>query len=251
MLKEFVLNFLKPNLVDSPVSELNLFYIIDVSGSMSGSKIQAVNAVMPEVMTIVNRISEENKDNAIIKASVLKFNEIAEWMFPEPVYANDMCNNWPSLDADGGTYFGLMCDTLEKALHRDRNANPYAQLNSTVGHKAPTIILISDGNPLDKDWENHLELLKENSWFKEASRIAIAIGNDCNKSVLCSFVGGDADAKVYTVHNIADLKRAIKVVSSVASIMGSKTGRTMKKDIDKHLPSAIVNPDGIEIDIFD
>lgn len=58
MLKDLILEFLKPRSFDSPVSELNLFYVIDVSGSMRGNKIQAVNSVMPEVLGIVNKISE-------------------------------------------------------------------------------------------------------------------------------------------------------------------------------------------------
>lgn len=250
MLKDIVQKFLKPSSEEPSMRELNLFYAIDVSGSMRGSKIQAVNDVMPEVMAMVDRISEENKDNAVIKASVLKFNEIAEWMFPEPVYASDMCGNWPALCAGGKTYFGVMCDTLEKALHRDKSVNPMAQLNNLVGHNAPAIILISDGKPLDDDWERHLDMLKKNSWFNEASRIAIAIGNDCDKNVLKTFVGED-DSKIYTVHNIEDLKSAIKIVSSVASIMGSKTGVTLKRDLDKQLPMTIVDPNGLEIDDFD
>lgn len=250
MLKDFFLEFLKPRSFDSPVSELNLFYVIDVSGSMSGNKIQAVNSVMPEVMEMVNKISEENADNAVIKASVLKFNEYAEWLFPMPIYASEMSSKWPALNANGKTSFGLMCDALEKALHRNISKNPCAQLNSIVGHKAPAIILISDGHPLDDDWEFHLDLLKGNEWFNESSKIAIAIGNDCNRSVLSKFVGEGAEEKIYTVHNIKDLKRAIKIVSSVASIMGSKTAKPMRRDIAKHL-FPIVNPDGIEIDDFD
>ena len=93
-------------------------------------------------------------------------------------------------------------------------------------------------------------MLKGNEWFNESSKIAIAIGNDCNRSVLSKFVGEGAEEKIYTVHNIKDLKRAIKIVSSVASIMGSKTAKPMRRDIAKHL-FPIVNPDGIEIDDFD
>lgn len=166
-----------------------------------------------------------------------------------PIYASEMSSKWPALDAKGKTNFGLMCDTLEKALHRNVAKNPCAQLNSIVGHKAPAIILISDGHPLD-DWEIHLDLLRGNEWFNESSKIAIAIGNDCDRTVLSKFVGEGAEEKIYTVHNIKDLKRAIKIVSSVASIMGSKTAKPMRRDIAKHL-FPIVNPDGIEIDVFD
>lgn len=250
MRKDIVRKFLKPSSKESAMRELNLFYAIDISGSMRGNKIQAVNEVMPEVMALVDRISEENKDNAVIKASVLMFNEKAEWMFPNPIYASDMQENWPTLCASGKTYFGVMCDTLEKALHWDKSVNSMAQLNNLVGHNAPAIILISDGKPLDDDWEIHLERLYDNSWFKEASRIAIAIGNDCDKNVLKTFVGED-DSKIYTVHNIKDLKSAIKIVSSVASIMGSKNGITLRKDLNKQLPLTIVDPNGLEIDDFD
>ena len=242
---------LKPEVETSPVKELNLFYIIDISGSMGGSKIQAVNDVMPQVMDIVDKISDENKDNAIIKASVLTFEDDATWMFPQPVYAKDMRNGWPTLNANGGTYYGRMCDKLEEALHKDVNKHPGAQLNSMVGHKAPAIILMSDGQPLDSNWEQHLDVLKKNEWFKEASKIAIAIGTtDVDMDVLRKFVGGGVEAKVYTVHNIEQLKNAIKVVSSVASKIGSITGSVKKEDIP--LPPTPPEPDDdVDVDDFD
>lgn len=243
---------LKPIKEASPVKELNLFYIIDISGSMGGSKIQAVNDVMPQVMDIVDKISDENKDNAVIKASVLTFEDAAKWMFPQPVYAKDMKSSWPKLTVKGGTDYGRMCDELEKALHKDSERHRGGQLNSMVGHKAPAIILMSDGQPLDSNWEQHLEALKRNSWFNEASKIAIAIGTTgVDMDVLRKFVGGGVEAKVYTVHNVEQLKDAIKVVSSVASKIGSTTGNVGKDDIDPVLPAPITDPDNVDIDDFD
>lgn len=213
-----------PEVINSPAKELNLFYLIDVSGSMSGSKIQSVNDVMPQAMEIVAKISKDNRDNAVIKASVMTFSDDATWMYPNPVYAEEMV--WQDLEADGGTYFGKVCSKLEAALHKEKSKYPESQLLCTVGHKKSAIILISDGEPLDEDWKQQLAILQKNKWFDEASKIAIAIGNDCNKEVLWDFVGRGkekgAGGTVLEVHNIKDLESAIKIASSVASKVGSQ-----------------------------
>lgn len=221
-----------PEVINSPAKELNLFYLIDVSGSMSGSKIQSVNEVMPQAMEIVAKISKDNRDNAVIKASVMTFSDDATWMYPNPVYADEMV--WQDLEADGGTYFGKVCKKMESALHKDKNKYPESQLLCTVGHKKSAIILISDGEPLDDDWKQQLSILQKNKWFDEASKIAIAIGNDCNKEVLWDFVGRGkekgAGGTVLEVHNIKDLENAIKTASSVASKVGSQRAADQGND---------------------
>lgn len=63
--------------------------------------------------------------------------------------------------------------------------------------------------------------LKQNNWFKKAIKVAIAIGEDANKTVLADFTGNVES--VITVHSPEALKKWIQFVSVRASEIGSKS----------------------------
>ena len=69
--------------------QMNLFYLIDCSGSMRGNKIESINQVMPDIMRTIADIDESNKDNAQIKVACLEFSSGCQWKYPQPVLAND------------------------------------------------------------------------------------------------------------------------------------------------------------------
>lgn len=59
-----------------------LFFLIDCSGSMGGSKIGTVNSVMEELIPEIRGIGGADAD---IKLAVLKFSGGCEWMYDEPI----------------------------------------------------------------------------------------------------------------------------------------------------------------------
>jgi hypothetical protein len=64
-------------------------------------------------------------------------------------------------------------------------------MSSPAGSFAPGIILLTGGEPTD-NLDDGLGILKENKWFKHATKIAIAIGSDSNMEnmdVLKEFTG--------------------------------------------------------------
>ena len=115
---------------------------------------------------------------------------------------------WNDLNAGGVTDLGAACKELDKKLSR----NEY--LNSQTGAYAPVILLFSDGGPTD-NWEKELKQLKLNNWFKHAIKIAIAIGDDADKTVLAEFTG--TIESVITVNDKHTLKALIRKVSVRAS----------------------------------
>lgn len=213
-----------------PRRTMNLFYIIDVSGSMSGEKIEAVNQVMPEVLKLVGEISAENGDNAQIKASCLTFSDKAQWMYDEPVDASEF--KWIEQRTYGGTEVGNMCKKLEKELHRGTS------LGSETGHMRPAIILMSDGYPTD-NWEVGFAELKKNRWFSEAIKVAVGIGNDADDDMLKKFIGGPE--RYITVHNIDALKKMLVVVSATVS----KTGSSSASFADNEAESGNIDVDKV------
>lgn len=215
--------------VPSPRRQLNLFYLIDTSFSMEGQKIESINQVMPEVINMVADISENNQDNAKIMVSCLSFNTTSEWMYDKPVEATEFC--WTPLTVTGCTQVGEVCKKLEAALHRGSKENPGVMYSET-GHKNPCIIILSDGEPTD-DWKVEFEKLKHNAWFKAATKLAIAIGNDADINMLSEFVG--SKELVVGVHNIQGLKKMISTVSCSVSKVGSQSAGTSTQSSNEQI----------------
>jgi uncharacterized protein YegL len=192
-----------------------LFFVIDTSGSMAGSKIGAVNTAIEEVIPAIREVSDDNAD-AQIKIAALEFSNGARWLTPNgPVPADQF--SWNFIEALGVTDMGEAFKELNKKL------STKAFMQEATGSFAPAIILLSDGDPTD-DWEHALNDLKQNNWFKVAVKVAIAVGDDANKDILMAFTGGKGkEAPVIEVHNAAMLKKMIKFVSVRASQVASKS----------------------------
>jgi len=199
--------------IEIPRRTMVLFFVIDTSGSMDGSKIGAVNTAIEEVIPAIKEVSDENAD-AQIKIAALEFSSGARWITSSgPIEADKF--RWNFLDAAGVTDFGAACKTLNDKL------STKAFMQEATGSFAPAIFLLSDGEPTDDDWAKELAKLKQNNWFKAAVKVAIAIGDDANKDVLKEFTG--TMEAVLETHNAATLKKMIKFVSVRASQVASKS----------------------------
>ena len=222
-----------------PRRTMTMFFMIDTSGSMEGSKIGAVNSAMEEAMRIVGEISEKNPD-AEIKIAVLDFSSDVKWLFDEPKTASNF--QWRDVDADGLTSFGYACIKLEEKLHKNSGF-----MNSASGCFAPTIILMSDGEPTD-NYQVGLNKLKANNWFKAGLKFAIAIGDDANKDVLEEFTG--SKESILVVHNIEALKTVIRMVSvtssQIASTSTSSGDKTKQEQMNDAIQDQIDGMDGVD-----
>lgn len=191
---------------------LNLFLLVDTSGSMCGEKIAAVNDAIRNTIPILEEIDDSNAD-AEIKVSVLNFNSSCSWLQNAPVALSDF--SWSDLSAGGWTAMGEACSELSHKMSRT-----HGFLNSPSGSYAPVVIMLSDGAPTD-DFEKGIAELCSNNWFKHSTRIAIAIGNDACIDTLKTFTGNIE--LVLRVHNIDALKTAIKVAVVTSSQIASRS----------------------------
>lgn len=192
----------------SPRKIMTLFYVVDTSGSMTGDKIGSVNSAMEEAITVdLPDISTAN-DDAEIRVAIMQFSSGCSWITPAsgPIEIGDVI--WNDLLPNGLTDLGAACVELDKKLSRTEF------LESQTGAYAPVILLFSDGCPTD-NWEKGLEQLKKNNWFKHAIKIAIAIGEDADRSVLAKFTG--TPEAVIAVNDKHTLKALIRKVSVRAS----------------------------------
>ncbi|MDR2660321.1 MAG: VWA domain-containing protein [Spirochaetaceae bacterium] len=198
--------------IEIPRRTMVLFFVIDTSGSMDGSKIGAVNTSIEEVIPAIKEVSNDNAD-AQIKIAALEFSSGARWITTNgPVDCEQF--RWNYLDAAGVTDFGAACKSLNDKL------STKAFMHEATGSFAPAIFLLSDGEPTD-DWQSALQTLRQNNWFKAAVKVAIAIGDDANKDMLKEFTG--SMEAVLEAHNTAMLKKMIRFVSVTASKVSSKS----------------------------
>lgn len=194
---------------------LTVFLLCDTSSSMSGEKIAALNDGMRNALPIIREIGENNAD-AEIKLAVLSFGNCVKWLHEGPVAANTM--EWKDLTADGWTPMGEACRELCKKLSLH-----HGFLKSASACFAPVCILLSDGAPTD-DFAGGLAKLKENNWFRHATRIALAIGNDSDTKVLSDFTG--TDEMVFKVHNVEALRTCIKALVVTSTMINSQSSST-------------------------
>lgn len=203
---------------------------------MSGNKIGAVNDAIVNVLPMLDDISSSNPD-AEIKVAALEFSNGTKWLYNEPKSVEDF--KWIDVQAGGLTSLGEACLELNSKLSRS------GYMKSASGSYAPAIILLSDGGPTD-NFDGGLQTLQCNNWFKNAIRIAIAIGDDADLDVLARFTGNSE--AVIKVQNIDALKQIIRIVAVTSSQIGSKSssaGDTSKQDqVIKDVNQAVDNIDG-------
>ena len=222
-----------------PRRKMTLFFMIDTSGSMVGSKIGSVNDAIENVLPMIGEISDENPD-AEINVAALEFSTGTHWLYDEPKEAKEFI--WQKVEADGLTSLGEACEELNKKLSRNGGF-----MSSPSGCFAPAIILLSDGGPTD-NFEGGLRSLQGNSWYKNAIKIAIAIGDDADKEVLKQFTG--SSEAVMSVHNIDGLKKVIRIIAITACQIGSKstsaTDTTKQEQVIEEVNKAAADVDGAE-----
>lgn len=189
---------------------MTIFFLIDVSGSMKGTKIGSLNSTMEELLPSLIGVGEASTD---VKIAVMKFSTQVEWVTPEPVKIEEY-QFWNRLEAEGLTFMGDAFLELSRKLSRS------TFLNSPSLSFAPVIFLLSDGSPND-DWKKGLETLKQNKWFQHGLKIALGIGSEVNMDVLREFTGNE-DLAVQA-KNADQLRELIKLMAVTSSQIGSRS----------------------------
>lgn len=185
-----------------------VFFVVDISGSMRGARIGAVNDAIRNVLPELKK-RERSNTAAEIRIAVLEFSTKANWrtLSPQPISTfkyQDIEN------VGGGTNYGTAFAALNEKLSRKQF------LNSTAGAYTPLIIFMTDGKPSDMGlYKEELDRLKHNKWFQYSTRAGIAIEEgalspEC-KRVLMEFT--ENDKNVYEAKNTVILAKQIELVT--------------------------------------
>ena len=114
---------------------MRFYVLLDISGSMAGAKIGALNDAMSNLLAELKQISCSS--NQLIDIAVLSFGKEVKWMHNHPIKVQDF--TWCQLSAGGMTPLGKACIELNIALTSNHQKHD----------KKIYIILLSDGCPTD------------------------------------------------------------------------------------------------------
>lgn len=175
---------------------LNIIFIADCSGSMSGERIKAVNNA---INSVANGIGKKTIQFIQIRPLVMGFCDNAFWI--------GNTDNWHNFHAEGATNLAAAYRLLDKKLYSISTDIP------------PILILLSDGEPNDAAWIPALKKLRQNPVFKSASKYCIAhnVTEDA-KRVFAAFTKDKR--RIINTYNPEALQ---KVIERVATISGENT----------------------------
>ncbi len=202
---------------EMPRRALNIFYVLDTSGSMGGTPIGVLNSAMEETVNVLKEQAKTNAD-ALLRIAVLEFNSTCRWVSEGPEEATDFI--WTPLEAGGTTEVGSALKELNDKLSKDKF------LKSMTGTYLPIIIFMTDGSPTD-EYRKDLEIIRQNKWYKRATKIGFAIG-ECDKETIAELVG-NVEA-VLSTDNLELFAKLIKFVSTTASMLCSAS-KTSSDDV--------------------
>lgn len=202
---------------------LNFFWVLDVSGSMAGKKIEMLNWAIKEVIPSLEEI--EDSERITIMMRVIAFDEEAWWHIgPDAVSLSEFFNHWEDLKAGSYTNTAEAIEMLTEELDISKMG---------TRNVPPVCILISDGycTSGDSEYKSAIEKLDSIPWGKKAVRLSIGIKDTnygYNKDELDMFISPylkDIENAVETLHadNPKKLLNYIKTASTTASVGASRS----------------------------
>lgn len=198
-----------PSAFTAPTAKpLPVILLLDVSGSMKGSKIQNLNDA---VRSMLGTFRDTENGETEIHVAIITFG--AEVKLHQPL-ASVSDATWTDLSASGGTPLGTALK-MAKAMIEDKNTVPSRAYR-------PTVVLVSDGRPGDS-WNEALADFIKDGRSSKCDRMAMAIGADADESVLGKFIEGTS-SRLFYAENAKQLRDFFRFVAMSVTI------RTQSKD---------------------
>ncbi len=211
-----------------PERRLPVFLLLDVSASMQGAPILAVNE---GVKLLHDQLMDTPTALETVWISIISFGSSASTVVPlTPLPSFHLPEE---LHAGGTTALGAAFKLLEKSLDEDIRVGS----ETTKGDWRSLIFLLTDGEPTD-NWEPVIARLKNRSERKMGSVIALACGNAINEETLKQIT--DHVVRMENV-NVDYLKGFFQWVSQ--SIGGASVSAHAAGDASQKLPPL---PEGLK-----
>lgn len=195
-----------------PRKTLPVIFVFDTSGSMRDEKIEQVNSFIEELPQVLGSIAQK-ETNANIKVGILEFSTGARWITHS---LEDLMEEFVPIQftARGLTDVRDMLFSLDQAL------SSHALLNDVVGNYMPVIIFVTDGYST-QDYQEALEKIRQNKWYRNGTKIGIGIGDDADCTMIANVVG--TPNNVITLRDFSKVGRLLQLVTVTSSIATSGT----------------------------
>lgn len=207
---------------------LPVVLLLDVSGSMSGDKIDNLNKAVKEML---DTFAQEEKMETEIIVSVISFGGQVHLQIP---FTKASQIEWQGLQVNGNTPMGTAIN-MAKAMIEDKETTPSRAYR-------PTVVLVSDGQPTDSNiWKQAMADFISDGRSSKCDRMALAIGRDADETVLKHFIEG-------TPHQLFYAKDAGEIPKFFQRVTMSVTMRSTSKNPNQilTLPPADNKRDQIE-----
>lgn len=176
--------------------------LLDVSGSMSGTKIQNLNEAVKDM---IETFQDTENNETEIHVAIITFGAEVK-LHQEMVSAGEI--TWHDLHASGMTPLGTALK-MAKAMIEDKNTIPSRAYR-------PAVVLVSDGQPNDQ-WQEPLSDFITNGRSAKCDRMALAIGADADREILGQFIVGTKNP-LFEASDAKQLKDFFKFVTMSVSL---------------------------------
>lgn len=183
--------------------KLPVILLLDVSGSMSGVKIESLyDATVDMIETFVAAQAKEQ----IIDVSIITFGNSVELHTPYTPVKDLQAKGIGKFMASGMTPMGTAL-RMAKDMIEDKSVTP-----SRIYR--PAVVLVSDGEPND-DWKEPMDQFINDGRSKKCQRFAVAIGNGANRNVLERFT--QDPNMVFFAEDAKDISEQFKTITMSVS----------------------------------
>ena len=204
---------------------LPVFLLLDVSGSMSGTKIDTLNQCVKEM---IKDFQNERMSEVVLKLCVITFGGNGAQLHTPLSLLKDI--EFENLKASGMTPMGAALTMASNVINDKEQV-------SGKGYR-PIVVLVSDGYPNDR-WEEPLNEFVTGKRTSKCEKWALGIGDGYDANMLQKFLG-DTDRKVFDASVAKEITKFFKFVT-LSTIARSKS-------VD---PNSIVNIEEVEKQVKD
>ena len=192
------------NYKPATAKHLPVVLLLDVSGSMSGPKIDNLYDATNEMIKVFSDAASKEK---IIDIAIITFGESVELHTPYTSVVDFKSRGLNPFLASGMTPLGTAL-RMAKDMIEDKETTP-----SNIYR--PAVVLVSDGAPND-EWRAPLDNFKNNGRSSKCQRFAVAIGNDADNQMLKSFA--ECNENFFIAENVSDIVDKFKQISMSVSV---------------------------------